>query len=301
MAKQIPKLVRVPAQGSASETRSELYLLDGECRVLIGNDRVKRGKSLIEALGISRAEEQGLLLHLAGYGKESVLLCTGTRPLLVACGLYARTGVLAALVTSVDANDVTLYATDELRLLPGIQLPPSPHVPNIRYREDYNALLLATGRKKGSVGARIDALGALTGAYLFRDDAELDTLDEEEIVALLGILFLAAAHVCRVGDGVLSFAVERRMGYAHVLLALCDDGEAPLDFFSHMQRSAALRGMPFHLLRDEANPSRVSLVASLTIAELSVQGVKQPDGSTPAGIPQPKPIPIDEIELEPWL
>ncbi len=298
MSKQKGPLSRVPVAERAADVKSDIYLLDGSYRVLVGDGQVKKGESLTQAFGISRAEEAALSLHLAGYGKESVLLCTGKRPLLVACGLYARTGVLVALVTSADANDVILYATDDLRLLPGIKLPPSSHVPNIRYREEYNALLLATGRKEGSVSERVDALGALTGAHLFRDDAELDTLNDEETVALLGILFLAASHACRVGDGVLSFAIERRMGYAHVLLALRDDGEASLDFFSDMQRAAELRGMPFYLLRDEVEPSRVSLVASLTVAELSVQGVKQPDGSTPAGIPQPKPIPIVGGELE---
>lgn len=301
MSKHKITLSRVPVAVHDDDTRSDVYVIDSSFCVLVGNGTVTRGENLLRAFGIRQTEEQALALHLAGYGKESVLLCTGERPLLVACGLYARTGVLVVLATSVGVNDVVLYATDELRLLPGIQLPPSPHVPNMRYREDYNALLLATGRKEGSVSERITALGALTGAHLFRDDAELDTLDEEECVALLGILFLAALHAKSAGDGVLSFAVERRMGYAHVLLALCDDGEASLDLFSEMQRSAELRGMPFHVLRDEGNPKRVSLVASITIAELSVQGVKQPDGSTSTGIPTPQPIPVEIEDLAIFL
>jgi hypothetical protein len=87
------------------------------------------------------------------------------------------------------------------------------------------------------------------------------------------------------------------MGYVHVILALCDDGTASLDFFSGMQRSAELRGMPFYVLRDEADPTRVSLLASITIPELSVQGVKQPDGGTPKGVPVPQPIPVEVEDL----
>ena len=299
MAKQKYKLQCVPMMERTGDQKSDVYVLDGSCRVLIGNDQVKAGESLIDVLGISQTEAKAFSLHLAGYGKESVLLCTGKRPLLIACELYARTGLLVALVTSVDANDVILYTTDDLRLLPGMKLPPSKHVPNIRYREEYNALLLATGRKEGSARERVEALAMLTSAHLFRDDRELDTLNEQETIALLGILFLAAMHATRAGDGVVSFAIDRKMGYAHVLLALRDDGVAPLDFFDEMQRSAVLRGMPFHLLRDETDASRVSLLASLTIAELAVQGVKQPDGSTPWGVPEPQPLPIvlDEAEF----
>jgi hypothetical protein len=87
MAKQPPKLTRVPVAAHNDDARSDVYVIDGSFCVLTGNGTVEKGENLLRALGISQTEEKALSLHLAGYGKESVLLCTGKRPLLVACGL----------------------------------------------------------------------------------------------------------------------------------------------------------------------------------------------------------------------
>lgn len=280
----------------AKRAKGNIYVLDGNGRVLQGNGQIEQGTFLLETLGVSQTERAELSLHLACGARETVLLCGKHRPVFVNCGLYACTGLLVAYVPSgtVSADMGATLA----RLLEDVVVGS-----NARSGErevdaevvaavtlEYALLQAATGRGLCTPSARVEAISRLTGCGILYELVPLERDETDAMLMLQALLLLAALRAMRVGLRSLSFCTLRDHGRAVLSLEMRDQTpDEALDVFDSFIGMARARGDLFALTRDLEDPCRLHLTATLTRAELSFQGVKEPDGTVRK---EPLPLPV---------
>ncbi len=285
--------------------KGDIYVLGSDGRVLQGNGKIERGAFLLEALGVTQTECAELSLHLTCSAKETVLLCAKRRPVFVFCGLYACAGLLVAYVPSGTAcldTGATLAGLLE-DLVVGSDARSGVREANAELiatvTAEYALLQAVTGRGLCAPSARVEAISRLTGCGIHYDLTPLDRSETDAMLMLQAIVLLAALRAMHVGARTLTLCTLRDHGRAILSLEARDKmpGET-LEIFDGIAGMAHVRGDLFALTRDPADPCCLHLTATLTRAELSFQGVKEPGGlSHKEPIPMPISLKSDDGEL----
>lgn len=289
---------RLVAASRGKRTKGSIYVLDREGRVLQGNGQVEQGAFLLEMLGVSHRERAELSLHLTCGARETVMLCGKHRPVLVGCGLYACTGLLVAYAPSGTA---CLHTGATLaRILEDIVVG-SDARNEVREADaaliadvtaEYALLQAVTGRGLCTPSARVEAISRLTGCGIHYELTPLERDETDAMLMLQAILLLTALRAMRVGARTITLCTLRDHGRAVLSLETRDQTQnEALDVFNGFFEMARERGDLFALTRDPADLCTLHLTATLTRAELSFQGVKEPDGILPKD-PIPMPVTI---------
>ncbi len=277
-------------------TEGNIYVLNRDGRVLQGNGHVEVGALLLEALGVSQTERAELSLHLLCGGHETVLLCAKRRPVFVFCGLYACAGLLVVYVprgtACLDASATLAPVLEDLVVgsdARGKQREVDADL-LASVTAEYALLQAVTGRGICTPTARLEAISRLTGCGIGYDLTPFDRSETEAVLLLQAIVLLAAFRTMSVGARTLALCTVRDRARAVLSLEARDKmPDATFEVFDDIAGMARERGDLFVITRDAVDPCTLHLTATLTRAELSFQGVKEPDGFT-RGEPIPMPI-----------
>lgn len=276
-------------------TQGDLYILDREGRVLIGNGRVAIDSFLLETLGVSQTERGELSLHLACAAKETVLLCAKRRPVFVFCGLHASAGLLIVYVphgTACLDTGATLAAMLQDIVVGSVAR-------NARREADpeliatvmseYALLQAVTGRGMYTQTERIEAISRLTGCGITYDLTPLSYGETDAMLTLQVLTLLAACRSMSVGTRSVLLCTTRDRGKPMLSLEARDKSEdASFAVFEDVAQMARVRGDLFTVTHDPSDRTLVHLVAQLARSELSFQGVKETDRSSKMeAIPMP--------------
>ena len=277
-------------------TAGSVYVLDRDGRVLLGNGKIETGAYLLEALGVSKTERAELSLHLTCGAREAVMLSAKRRPVIVCCGLYASAGVLVVYVPQGAAcldTGATLAAFLEdivlgSRARQGEREADAALVAEVT--SEYAHLQAVTGRGHYTPSERLEAVSRLTGCGIYYDLTPFERDEADAVLAMQTIVLIAAMRAMRVGTRTLTLSTLRDRGRAVLVLEARDKtpNEA-FTAFDGMLETARVRGDLFALTRDPDDACVLHLTATLTRAELSFQGVKEPDGLVHK---DPIPVPI---------
>lgn len=277
-------------------TKGDTYVLDGNGRVLQGNGHYGCGTFLLEALGVSQTERAELSLHLTCSARETVLLCAKRRPVFVFCGLHACAGLLVAYVphgtACLDTGATLARVLEDIVVgsdaRNGEREADAALIAGVT--ADYALLQAVTGRGLCAPSARIEAISRLTGCGIRYELVPLERDETDALLLLQAIVLLAALRAMHVGARTLTLCTLRDHGRALLSLGARDTAPSEtLEVFDGLAEMARVRGDLLEITRDPADPCVLHLIATLSRAELSFQGVKEPDGLAHK---QPIPMPI---------
>lgn len=267
----------------------DLYLLDRDFRVLCARGKgefAAVGDDLFARLSLSGADRGFLSLHLQQSAKENVLLYAKERPILVATGLFAASGLLLVAVPHAS-NSVSLGEAPRLSVASGLlQGPTVERVASSigargisRILGWHEVLFDAFARAELSIEQRLRALCRVCGCTLF---ANFSAFREEElremlVSRLLGVA-LAAMMTARSGRGgrTITIAAEREGEDLFAYLEYPPSNKESLSVFDAVLARAAACGEQMQLRLGKKDKKGVQICLRLSTVELSYQGVKEP-------------------------
>lgn len=277
-------------------TQGNLYILDREGRVLIGNGRVLPGSFLLETLGVSQTERGELSLHLACAAKETVLLCAKRRPVFVFCGLHASAGLLVVYVPHgaayLDTGATLAAMLQDIVVGSVARNAEREAAPELiaSVMSEYALLQAVTGRGMYTLTERIEAIARLTGCGITYDLTPLTYGEADAMLTLQALTLLAACRSVSMGTRSILLCMTRDRGKPMLSLEARDKSEdASLALFEEIAQMARVRGELFTITRDPTDRTLVHLVAQLARSELSFQGVKEREWAAKM---EPIPVPI---------